>query len=100
MGSVIDREDVQAALKYMGYAPSEEGFKKCIKESLKMMPMSELARQLNISKEGLRDWMKRFGLKNPNKPGGNNNPEGCYGKKGTRRNIKDGYISKEDRKRV
>jgi len=98
--SIPDREEVKEILKGMGYEPSEKGFKKCIRENIKIMSMSELARRLDVSKLGLRDWMVRFKIKNPNKPGGNNNPAGCYGKGSTRRNIKDGYISREDRKRL
>lgn len=90
--SVIDREEFKEMLQEMGYVPSERGFKGCIKDNIKTMTMSELARKLGISKMALRDWMMRFGIKNPNKPGGNNNPEGCYGKSKTRRNMKDGCI--------
>jgi len=90
--SIPDREEVLEILKGMGYEPSRKGFKQCIKESLKIMSMSTLAKQLDISKVGLRDWMIRFKLKNPNKPGGNNNPGGCYGKTGMRRNMKDGCM--------
>ena len=94
--NITERPEFLEKLEEMGYVPSKAGFKTCIKENLKSISMSELARRLNISKIGLRDWMNLFGLKNPNKPGGNNNPGGCYGKGDTRRNLKDGYINKKD----
>jgi len=90
MTTIFARKEFCEKLEEMGYSPDEKGFLKCIKEHIKEYTLNGLARELGITNLTISSRMKKYGIKNPNKAGGKNNPYGFYGKEGTRRDITKG----------
>jgi len=97
MGVLFKREDFINRIRKLGYEANEHGFKQCIEIELTRMKTYQLSNALGIDRMCLLRWIKKFGIVNPNKPGGNNNPGGFYGSKGSRRDLNKGIMySKEE----